>query len=147
VSLQYDQPGTITAFRMSLPVDLGPPGGSVIATPRLRSGSKHTGTLFMVGGFGLAVAGFIAFGILDSRGGNSDEVAAGIGGGAVGIGLALAGTGIYLRAISHSPDIVVRASATSRPTFAVGPGFVEAGMASPAGLHLVATPMGVSGTF
>ena len=63
-------------------------------------------------------------------------------------GLILTGLGLYLRAASHSPDVLLREGAAApHSTFAFGPGYMEADSASPSGLHVLLTPFGAAGTF
>ncbi|MGO8992609.1 MAG: hypothetical protein ACLQVI_04730 [Polyangiaceae bacterium] len=146
--LQYERPGTTSLLRVGVPGDLGPPGSSAIAVARLGFASKQTSTKLILGGISLAIVGVILYGVLDGRSSDSSTAALAsiVAGGSAGA--LLAGAGLYIRTMSHSADVSVRAAASSRhATFAFGPGLVEATTASPEGPHIVLTPLGAAGTF
>jgi len=147
--LQYARPGTLSVLRVSLPADLGPPGGSMVAVARLGNASERTGTKLILGGTSLAILGLILFPALDNITQDLSYVALGV---AIGLGAPLLVAGIYVRVKSHPADVLVkgRSGATAAPphtTFALGPGFVEAAGPSPGGFHVVLTPLGAAGTF
>jgi hypothetical protein len=144
VFLEYQR--WMRTVSVSLPTELGPPGGSVVAVARreVRS-ARRAGSLLLVGGILLVVMGTL-FALLDRSSGDDGSAAAlavGLGGGGAAIGAA-----VYLRTKGHPDDVVVRtASSHPHPTFALGPGFVEAGSSAPGGFDLILTPLGAVGRF
>jgi hypothetical protein len=139
--LQDDIPGTITSIRVSLPNDLGPPGGSIVAVARRGEAKRRAGTKLIIGGVSVAILSLILFFALTDVSDHVPDIVLGSGATA---GVALAGLGLYFRYKSHPPDVAVQtASAAPRVTFALG--------APPAGdvngVSVRLTPLGIAGTF
>jgi hypothetical protein len=143
--LTYEKPGTTVLVSVGLPRELGPPGGDVVAVARADRRAKGLSRGLILGGVSVGLLGLILAFALDDRGPEATTAALASG---LGAGTLMAAVGLYVGAVTHSPDVVLRGGSGSPPvTVSLGHGLAETPEAPSSGLHVLLTPFGASGTF